>query len=68
MERFTVDKMMEGFTLQDLEEVYGISKSTFAEYFQRACHKIKEENDNNWMRVHKKRTSLDNYMTKGEYE
>ena len=67
MERFTVDKLMEGYSLYDLEDVYGISRSTFAEYLKRACDKIKETNDSNWIKcVSKNIKSLDNYMTKGE--
>lgn len=54
MERFTVAKLMMGYTLLDLEDIYGRSRKTFGKDFANACHKIKLTNDKRWQKVYGK--------------
>lgn len=66
IERFTINKLMLGYTLLDLEEIHGIPSRTFADIFSKACQKIKETNDRNWLKVHVKNpSSFDNYSMGG---
>ena len=51
-EMFTIKKLMMGYTLLDLEQVYGKSRKTYEALLARACHKLKETNDRHWHRVY----------------
>lgn len=53
-ERFTVDKVMLGYTFLDLEEVYGKSRQTFEKQFNRAVDKICKQNDTHWNETYDK--------------
>lgn len=66
IERFTINKLMLGYSLLDLEEIHGIPSRTFGDCLSKACQKIKETNDKNWYKVHVKNpSSFDNYSTGG---
>lgn len=67
IERFTINKLMMGYTLKDLEEIHGIPSRTFGDCFSKACQKLKETNDKNWYKVYsvKNRVLFDNYSMGG---
>lgn len=65
LERFTVEKLMKGYTLLDLEDLYGNSHKTLGKAFASACHKLKLTNDARWLRVHGK-ASFRNYYREAE--
>lgn len=70
MEKLTVDKLMMGYTLLDLEEIYGISRKVFGNYFASACRKLKNTNDRHWAKVYAKRDTkpaqFPNYYREGD--
>lgn len=57
-EMFTIKKLMMGYTLLDLEQVYGKSRKTYEVLLERACYKLKETNDRHWHRVYDRKPAL----------
>lgn len=53
-QRFVVNLMMRGYTVQDVADVYGVDRRRVSEIFQRAVKVLCERHEQNWKRVMKK--------------
>ena len=53
-QRFVVNLMMRGYTVQDVADVYGVDRRRVSEIFQRAVKMLCERHEQNWKRVMKK--------------
>lgn len=49
-EAFVLEKIMDGYTINDLSEIYGGSRQAYSGYYRRAIGKIVKESQEQWAR------------------